>query len=103
MASFKFLLSSLLVVLSFISSCLCGEFNYYLPRCSTSGCYGYDDTWTLTTETKSEGIEFIAINGKWPPTPVEIKIGQRLRIKVVNNLAEDVTVSISMHEISETA
>ena len=91
----KLFLSLQLVVLALLAPSSCTS-DWDLPRCSSQGCYGYDESWELTMATKAGGIQYIAINGAWSVDPIIVSKGDRIRIKVINKLSEDVTVSNRM-------
>jgi hypothetical protein len=78
----------------------CTRDTYFPPRCTgdvdpltgkTCGNYGYDCTWTVT-EMRSIPERRILVNGMWPPPAIQVAKGDRIRIALVNQLGEDVTL-----------
>ncbi|PVH81556.1 multicopper oxidase [Cadophora sp. DSE1049] len=68
--------------------------------CGTNGisAYGYSDVWRVTI-VQNGSAKYMAVNGKWPPPMVDIQIHQRIRIKLVNDIAGSEAVTLHFHGI----
>lgn len=79
----------------------CNQDNYFPPRCTsntadtlggeTCGVYGYDCIWEVKDVTRTTHRR-IEVNGHWPPPAVQVKVGERIRIALKNEMNEDVTL-----------
>jgi len=69
---------------------ICGDKN------TTS--YGYDATWIVSNATNGTA-RYITVNGVWPPPSIVVNVLQRIRIKLVNRMAENEPVTLHFHGI----
>jgi len=60
--------------------------------------YGYDATWIVTNATNG-AAKYITVNGVWPPPNITVNIFQRIRIKLVNKMADNEPVTLHFHGI----
>ena len=60
--------------------------------------YGYEATWIITNATNG-AAKYIAVNGVWPPPSITVNVYQRIRIKLVNRMADNEPVTLHFHGI----
>jgi len=88
------------------------DFDFDVPRCAIENkdpatgfdCtqYGYDAEWhidVVRTPVLAGASEYFTVNGSFPPPTITVKKGQRIRIKLVNNLPNYESITLHFHGI----
>ncbi|KAH7319109.1 Cupredoxin [Rhexocercosporidium sp. MPI-PUGE-AT-0058] len=58
--------------------------------------YGYEGEWNVTI-VQNLTAKYLPVNGKWPPPTVDIHVGQRIRIKLNNQINGTEPVTLHFH------
>ena len=56
--------------------------------------YGPNEEWKVTYDPSKK---YMLVNGVWPPPTIEVKVGERIRITLTNNLGVDEPITPHFH------
>jgi FtsP/CotA-like multicopper oxidase with cupredoxin domain len=104
----------LLTVLAFLSLSCSGQ-TIDIPECTypsldpttNTPCpaeYGYNEQWIVDLASSTpNGVnyQYMTVNGAWPPPPIVVNLGQRIRIELVNNLPTDEPITLHFHGLHQ--